>query len=722
MPDFTEKFSRAFRDFVNDGVASSGAHEVDKAEVREIGPDLDEKFNYVLDNQSGGYIGFTSKEAMDADLAHPEGTLAKVGGDTEEENNGTYRKTGASGSGSWELFDDPITQIRSGAEAAAAAAQQSAVEAQAVVDEADSRYSAMLDAQGFDRNGLMGLWFFSQFKANPRRYVRNALSSAPVSLNLYEAPRRLFSNAQLWNKANVTVTDDYDSAPAGWEESSRLVGTTGWRINSWTRNMPAGTYTFAADLKSNGSSLDVLVYVGLVGDTYSATSTGGRVSITGYHPGGDLIFGIEDVVGGSCDLLIRDFELFAGAADKHRLLSSHIYFTPEAVLEDGFVRQDAARSYGVMQLPSELTVSTFTLQAVVKGISPQGYYPIVSKVQDFNEFVFGLIDEDGAVPKEIPVNIKLHRFNSNADAGFNTLYHGVLRLIDDGEPHILTLRNSGTRQEMFVDDVLLYSYDNDFLSEQVRDLYVGLLASDPVVNGLGIGGLAWWSRALSDEEVRDHLGVWQELALQHGVDLNSLSATRNILVAEGDSITAGWSYTYAYKYFRQTDPIIFGNVMAVSGSDLPYLGYRANAVDAILPPDLTGRKFVLTVHIGVNDIGRLSGSAAARAASILSDYADYCDARRSAGWKVVVCTLLHSDQSDDSLGDDCRAIINAALVNDWAGVHCDAVVDFASDAIMGTDTSYIDNPSYWLDETHPSEAGHERLFDLYKPVVDALFE
>lgn len=46
-------------------------------------------------------IGFVTKADMDADLAHEEGTLAKVVRDGDINNNGTYIKTGASGEGSW---------------------------------------------------------------------------------------------------------------------------------------------------------------------------------------------------------------------------------------------------------------------------------------------------------------------------------------------------------------------------------------------------------------------------------------------------------------------------------------------------------------------------------------------------------------------------------------------------------------------------------------------
>lgn len=59
----------------------------------------------------GATIGFATKADMDASLAHPAGTLALVTNDATPANNGTYRKTGASGSGSWVQSADRVTGL-----------------------------------------------------------------------------------------------------------------------------------------------------------------------------------------------------------------------------------------------------------------------------------------------------------------------------------------------------------------------------------------------------------------------------------------------------------------------------------------------------------------------------------------------------------------------------------------------------------------------------------
>lgn len=50
---------------------------------------------------AGGVVGKATKALLDADLAHPADTVGYVTNDTTAANNGLYRKTGASGAGSW---------------------------------------------------------------------------------------------------------------------------------------------------------------------------------------------------------------------------------------------------------------------------------------------------------------------------------------------------------------------------------------------------------------------------------------------------------------------------------------------------------------------------------------------------------------------------------------------------------------------------------------------
>ncbi|MDX1127443.1 hypothetical protein GOL24_24605 [Sinorhizobium medicae] len=92
-----------FRDYETDGVPSSGAHEVKKSDVRAWGAWVESIITAFT--SSGGLI-YSSKAALDADLAHDPNSMAWVIGDATVANNGIYRKIGASGVGSWTRVAD----------------------------------------------------------------------------------------------------------------------------------------------------------------------------------------------------------------------------------------------------------------------------------------------------------------------------------------------------------------------------------------------------------------------------------------------------------------------------------------------------------------------------------------------------------------------------------------------------------------------------------------
>jgi hypothetical protein len=95
--------NQVFRDYETDGVPSSGAHEVKKAEVRELLGGYETIINAFLSD--GGMI-YTSKASLDADLAHGNHSSAWVIGDPVAANNGVYMKVGASGTGLWTRVAD----------------------------------------------------------------------------------------------------------------------------------------------------------------------------------------------------------------------------------------------------------------------------------------------------------------------------------------------------------------------------------------------------------------------------------------------------------------------------------------------------------------------------------------------------------------------------------------------------------------------------------------
>ncbi|THV13725.1 hypothetical protein [Rhizobium rhizophilum] len=92
------KMSEVARDFVTDGVPSSGSHEIRKSQLRSWGTFVE---NMIDAGGLGGATWKATRSGLNADLAYGDGSLGVVYDDSASANNGLYVKVGASGSGSW---------------------------------------------------------------------------------------------------------------------------------------------------------------------------------------------------------------------------------------------------------------------------------------------------------------------------------------------------------------------------------------------------------------------------------------------------------------------------------------------------------------------------------------------------------------------------------------------------------------------------------------------
>ncbi|WP_162109139.1 hypothetical protein [Sinorhizobium sp. CCBAU 05631] len=92
-----------YRDFVTDGVPSSGASKPKKAEIRKLLTGYETIINAFTSN--GGLV-YTLRASLDAQLNRPVATMAWVIGDPVVANNGIYQKIGVEGTGSWNRVAD----------------------------------------------------------------------------------------------------------------------------------------------------------------------------------------------------------------------------------------------------------------------------------------------------------------------------------------------------------------------------------------------------------------------------------------------------------------------------------------------------------------------------------------------------------------------------------------------------------------------------------------
>lgn len=96
MVDLTA--AEVFRDFVSDGIPSSGEHDPNKPDIRRL---LGQYEQIIRAFTSNGGLIYSSLAALNADLSKPANSMAWVMGDPIAANNGVYGKVGAPGVGSW---------------------------------------------------------------------------------------------------------------------------------------------------------------------------------------------------------------------------------------------------------------------------------------------------------------------------------------------------------------------------------------------------------------------------------------------------------------------------------------------------------------------------------------------------------------------------------------------------------------------------------------------
>jgi hypothetical protein len=183
----------------------------------------------------------------------------------------------------------------------------------------------------------------------------------------------------------------------------------------------------------------------------------------------------------------------------------------------------------------------------------------------------------------------------------------------------------------------------------------------------------------------------------------------DVYIAEGDSITApggDWP-TYPVLYEKNaTPPVKLFNIARNSQDSSAWRGRSP-------PPEYykgNGRNFMSLLP--GNDIAWKYGNSGGTRESYLKILADYLDAKRAVGIKVVLCATLPRTQPDFNTE---RALCNKVMAS-WIGTHCDYYCDFA-DSMMGVDRAAF-NPRLYVDGTHPTAFGQTFLEEIIRSILN----
>ncbi|MGI8654211.1 MAG: GDSL-type esterase/lipase family protein [Pyrinomonadaceae bacterium] len=310
--------------------------------------------------------------------------------------------------------------------------------------------------------------------------------------------------------------------------------------------------------------------------------------------------------------------------------------------------------------------------------------------------------------------------NANGTAfGFNTstvTAHGTD--IRDNAFHILTGTYDGTLLRVYLDNTLFEAASAPGLSAvAVTNLLIGKFST----TGYFSGDLAYasiYASAHADAQIISNVAAIRGTLAGRSITAAQL---QTMIVFEGDSLTTWGTATplpytdqYSYKVATAITPHVQARNVAVGGSGMTQVNARAAAVDATLRP---GRKQILSLLIGANDVGsgnRLEGGSAYNAAEYFRLIKLYCQARRAAGWKVVLHTLLPNGNAGFNAE---RNTLNALIRADNS--FYDALADGAANTTIGTDAAASD-PTLYPDTVHLSPAAHSILAPITRAAIESL--
>lgn len=282
----------------------------------------------------------------------------------------------------------------------------------------------------------------------------------------------------------------------------------------------------------------------------------------------------------------------------------------------------------------------------------------------------------------------------------NTILNAIGAIVRDGLWHLLTFTYNGATLCYYVDGLLVAQLAASSLSASGNILFMSIMS------GWFPGSMAYmliYDAAHNTAKIGNQFTAITAQLDDKGISITSPIA---LFLAEGDSITQGTGNNPYPRIAAMSYATSQTNISAVPGSTIADVSARAAAVDALRPTDT---KAILSLLIGRNDAGGTT------AAQLVADIKAYCLARQSAGWTVVVCTLL------PGIGGGYNAFrnaVNALLVADSS--FYSVICRFDLDPIMGPDGAENDAALY-SDGVHPTQLGQNYLGADFVSAVAPLF-
>ncbi len=202
----------------------------------------------------------------------------------------------------------------------------------------------------------------------------------------------------------------------------------------------------------------------------------------------------------------------------------------------------------------------------------------------------------------------------------------------------------------------------------------------------------------------------------YGPDLRFATMGKNVVVLDGDSRTDGWNCEYRYPYIDllsiQEPSFVFKTSFGgLSSFDL--ITRAPEQVDTKFSN--AARLNIVVVWIGVNDIAINDQSST----TTYTNLVNYCNERRSKGWKVIICTEVSMKGNGSSGACDLVRIQYNEFINNAWNEFADGIADLAGNQKIGAIGAFQD-VEYFCDGIHLTNAGTQIVATIINDAIDLL--
>lgn len=240
------------------------------------------------------------------------------------------------------------------------------------------------------------------------------------------------------------------------------------------------------------------------------------------------------------------------------------------------------------------------------------------------------------------------------------------------------------------------------------------ITSDSDLIGTVLTGAQSWGGVVTALTLYDTvLTASQNVKVANSIHYINTGAYANQVIFDGNSMTDGSTSSYPATTVAALTGTWYSRNFGVSGqTTTQMISDGVSQIDPFYDSRVTNN--VLVAWEATNEL-KLGVSAT----DAYNNLVAYCRARKNAGFKVVVPTIL--PRSESGTPEDFntkRATVNTNIRNNYAS-FATAIADVAANTDIGEDGD-SENATYYTDKVHMTTAGYNIVAGIVKAAIDTL--